>query len=243
MRPWRALLLFPARPGAAAAALPRPAALAAPAPPLLLLLYLSAGGCALADAALAAAGLLLLVLGLGAGGAVASALARRLLEHAPRRGPQVHLVFSAWAVTLFVLALLLTGSALGAALGVLVWGVVAGTAVIADDAEPGRSLVASCAGTAGAVLGLLALGLLVHERMVMVLPSKGGTLLVRRGEVPEPHALVLLRDPPSSRLFLARKGPDGFVPEGAPPPGAAAGWTVVGRVFFFLGTGTPPTIP
>jgi hypothetical protein len=243
MRPWRALLLFPARPRAAAAALPPWAALAAPGPPLLLLAYLAARGCRLADAGLAAAGLLLLILGLGGGGWLASALARRLFENAPRRGPQVHLVFAAWTVTIFVAALLLSGSALGAGLGVLVWGVVAGTGVLADDEEPGRALVASCAGTSGAVLGLLALGLFVHGRMVMVVPTPSGTALVRRGEVAEQDSLVLARDPLSASLFLARKGASGLAPEAKAPSGAPSGWTVVGRVFFFLGKGAPGAAP
>jgi len=231
MRPWRALLLFPACPRAAAAALPPRAALLAPGPPLLLFLYLVAHGCRTGDAGVAAAGLLLLVLGLGAGGWLASVLARRILEGAQRRGPQVHLVFAAWAATLFILALLVTGSALGAGLGVLVWGVVAGTGVLAEDAEPGRALVASCAGASGAIVGLLALGLLVHGRIVMVVPAPSGTVLVRRGDVAG-DALVLARDPISRSLFLARKGASGLTPEGDAPPGPPAGWTVVGRVFF-----------
>lgn len=243
MRPWRALLLFPARPRVAAATLPPAAALAAPGPPLLLFLYLALRGCRAADAGAAAAGLLLLVLGLGTGGWLASALARRILDGAPRRGPQVHLVFAAWAATIFVLALLLTGSALGAGLGVLVWGVVAGTGVLAEDAEPGRALVASCAGTSGAIVGLLALGLLVHGRVVMVVPTPSGTALVRRGEVGEERALVLARDPASASLFLAWRSGPRLTPEGKAPPGSPAAWTVVGRVFFFLGKGAPGAGP
>jgi hypothetical protein len=240
MRPWRALLLFPARPGAAAAALPPLAGLAAPGPPLLLLAYLAARGCRLADAGLAAAGLLLVVLGLGLGGWLASEIARRVLAGgAPRRGPHVCLVFAAWSATLFALALLVTGSALAAGLGVLVWGVVAGTGVVAGDAEPGRALVASCTGASGAILGVLAIGFLVHEHLVMVLPSDRGTALVRRGDGGEPGALVLARDPVSTTLFLARRRAAGLEPDAKPPPGPPAGWAVVGRVFFFFGTGPP----
>ncbi|HEX5135956.1 MAG TPA: hypothetical protein VFY93_03210 [Planctomycetota bacterium] len=242
MRPWRALLLFPARPAAAAAALPPAAALAAPGPPLFLLVYLAARGCRLPDAGLAAAGLLLVILGLGAGGWLASALARRIVApDAPARGPHVHLVFAAWSATLFVAMLLVAGSALAAGLAVLVWGVVAGTGVVAGDTEPGRALVASCAGASGAILGVLGAGLLVHEHLVMVLPSDRGTMLVRRGDVGEPGALVLARDPASTTLFLARKGAAGLAPEAKPPPGPPAGWTVVGRVFFFFARGAPKT--
>ena len=181
MVPWRALLLFPARPSDAAAALEgcRASALAAPGPPLLLFLFLAARGCRAADAAVTAAGLMLLVLGLGAGGALASAAARRILPGAPRRGLHVHLVFAAWAMLLLVAALLVTGSALASGLVVLVWGVVAGTCVLAEEAEPGRALVASCAGSLGAILGLLALGLVVHGNLVMAVPAptaEGGTL-------------------------------------------------------------------
>lgn len=242
MPPWRAVLLFPVRPADAAAALAgcRACALAAPAPPLLLLLLLAARGCRAADAAVTAAGLLLLVLGLGAGGALASVAARRILPGSPRRGPHVHLVFAAWAMLLLVVALFVTGSALASGLAALVWGVVAGTRVLAEEAEPGRALVASCAGTTGAILGLLALGLVVHGNLVMAMPAptaEGGTLIVRRGEAMEPGALVLARDPASARLFLARRGPAGLVPEGRPPPGAATAWVPVGRAFFFLGTG------
>lgn len=238
----RAILLFPARPGAAAAALAgcRKAAFAAPAPPLLLFLFLAARGCRSADAAVTAAGLLLLVLGLGAGGALASAAARRILPGAPRRGLHVHLVFAAWAALLLVLLLFVTGSALGAGLAVLVWGAVAGTRVLTDEVEPGRALVASCAGTMGAILGLLLTGFVVHGHLVMAVPAPDadGTLLVRRGEAREPGTLALARDPASASLFLARRGPSGLVPEGRPPPGPAAGWTPVGRVFFFLGAGS-----
>lgn len=242
MRPWRALLLFPARPRAAAAALTPVAGLAAPGPPLLLLAYLAARGCRPADAGLAAAGLLLVILGLGCGGWLASVLARRILApDAPRRGPHVHLVFAAWSAALFVLVLLALGSALAAGLAVLVWGVVAGTGVVAGETEPGRALVASCLGASGAILGVLAAGFLVHERLVMVLPSDHGTMLVRRGEVGEEGALVLARDPASATLFLARKGPEGLEPEGKPPPGPPAGWVAVGRVFFFFATGAPRT--
>jgi hypothetical protein len=241
MAPWPAVLLFPARPGEAAGALAgcRATALVAPAPPLLLFLFLAARGCRAADAAVTAAGLLLLVLGLGAGGALASAVARRILPGAPGRGLHVHLVFAAWAMLLLVVALFVTGSALASGLAVLVWGVVAGTRVLAEEAEPGRALVASCAGTTGAILGLLALGLVVHGNLVMAMPAPAGdgTLLIRRGEAPEPGALVLARDPASARLFLARRGPSGLVPEGRPPPGPASGWAPIGRAFFFLGTG------
>lgn len=241
MAPRRALLLFPLRPGDAAEALEgcRAAALAAPAPPLLLLLFLAARGCRAGDAGLAATGLLLLVLGPGAGGALASAATRRILPGAPRRGLHVHLVFAAWAMVLLVAVLFVTGSALAAALAVLVWGVVAGTRVVAAEAEPGRALVASCAGISGAILGLLVAGAVVHGSLVMAVrsPAADGTLLVRRGEAPEPGATVLARDPASARLFLARRGVAGLVPEGASPPGPASAWTPVGRVFFFFGAG------
>jgi len=241
MRPWTAILLFPAFPGSAASSLRPTSAFAAPGPPVLLFLYLAARGCRAADASVTAAGLLLLVLGLGAGGALASALACRVLLDAPRRAPQVYLVFAAWALFLLVLLLFVTGSALFAGLAVLVWGVVAGTRVLAEDVEPGRSLVASCGGTTGAVVGILLMALLVHGRMVLVMPSpKGeGTLLVRRGEVREPGALVVAQDPASSRLFLARQGPRGLVPEGTPPPGPPGGWMDIGRVFFFFGAEAP----
>jgi len=242
MRPWRALLLFPARPRAAAAALRPAAALAAPGPPLFLLAYLAARGCGLPDAGLAATGLLLVILGLGVGGWLLSVLARRVIApDAPSRGPHVYLVFAAWSATIFFLMLLALGSALGAGLSVLVWGVVAGTGVVAGDAEPGRALVASCAGAAGAILGVLGAGFLVHEHLVMVLPSDQGTVLVRRGEVDEEGALVLAHDPASATLFFAWKRAAGLEPEAKPPPGPPAGWTVIGRVFFFLGKGPPGT--
>lgn len=240
MAPLRAVLLFPLFPGAAAGALAacRASALAAPAPPLLLLLFLAARGCRVADAGLAAAGLLILVLGLGAGGALASAAARRILPGAPQRPLHVHLVFAAWAMTILVLALFVTGSALASGFALLVWGVVAGMGVLAADAEPGRALVASCAGTMGAILGLLLSGLGV-QNLVMAVPAPGGrgTLLVRPGEAREPGSTVLVRDPASAGLFLARRGPDGLVPEEAQPPGGASGWLPVGRAFFFLGAG------
>lgn len=244
MAPWRAALLFPVCPGASAEALRPATALLAPGPPLLLFVFLAVRGCRAVDAGIAAAGLLLLVLGLGAGGTIASALARRILPGAPRRGLHVHLVFAAWALTLLVLLLFVTGNALGSGLALLVWGVVAGTRVLTGSAEiePGRALVASCAGAMGAVLGLLLAGYLVHGSLVMAMPaprSEGGTLLVRRGEAPEPQALLLALDPASARLFLARRGKDGLVPEGDPPPGPAGGWAPVGRVFFFFGAGAP----
>jgi len=237
----RALALFPLRPGVAAEALEnrRASALAAPAPPFLLFLFLAARGCRPSDAGLAAAGLLLLAVGTGAGGALAAAAARRLLPGAPRRGLHVHLVFAAWAIALLVALLFLTGSALGSALAVLVWGVVAGTRVLAADAEPGRALVASCAGISGAILGLMIAGAVVHGSLVMAVrsPLEDGTLLVRRGETPEPGAMVLAREPASRRLFLARKAAQGLVPEGVSPPGTSAGWVTVGKVFFFFGSG------
>ncbi len=241
MAPLRAILLFPVRPGVAAEALAgcRASALAAPAPPLLLSCFLAARGCRVADAAATAAGLLLLVLGLGAGGTLASAVARRILPDAPRRPLHAHLVFAAWAMAILVTALFVTGSAVASGFAVLVWGVVAGMGVLAPLAEPGRALVASCAGTLGAILGLLLLGLAVQGNLVMAVPAPDGrgTLLVRRGEATEPGATVLARDPASNRLFLARRGALGLVPEGAAPPGPAAAWTPVGRVFFFLGVG------
>ncbi len=243
MAPGRALLLFPLRPGAATEALGgcRGSALAAPAPPVLLFLFLAARGCRAGDAAVAAASLLLLVLGPGAGGALASAALRRILPDAPRRPLHVHLVFAAWAMLLLAVILFVGGSALAAALAVLVWGVVAGMRVVAKDAEPGRALVASCAGVSGAILGLLVAGALVHGSLVMAVrsPVADGTLLVRRGEASEPGATVVARDPASTRLFLARRGVHGLVPEGLGPPGPAAGWVQVGRVFFFLGSGAP----
>jgi hypothetical protein len=239
MRPLRAILLLPVAPASAAAALGPWAALAAPAPPVLLLLALLARGCRASDAALAALGLLLLVLGLGAGGAFAALVARRaILPDAPRRGLHVHLALAAWSMTLLLAALLATGSALAAGMLVLVWGVVAGTRVLAAEAEPGRALVASCAGTMGAILGMLVLGMVVHRHLVMAMPDPaGGTLLVRRGEAPEPGARMVVLDRASAVLFVARQGPQGLVPEGSPPPGPPAGWVPVGRAFFFLGAG------
>jgi hypothetical protein len=239
MGPWRALLLLPVLPASAAAALRPLAALAAPGPPLLLMLWLTARGCRAGDAALAAAGLLLLVIALGAGGALVSLGVRAILPGAPGRGPHVHLVLAAWAMALLLVALLATGSALAAGLLTLVWGVVAGTRVLAPDAEPGRALVASCAGTTGAILAMLLMGLFVHGNVVMAMPApdEPGTLLIRRGEAPEPLARMVVLDPASRSLFLARKGPTGLVPEGRPPPGPSAGWVPVGRAFFFLGSG------
>jgi hypothetical protein len=86
---------------------------------------------------------------------------------------------------------------------------------------------------------MMLLGLVVHGRLVMAMPSPraGGTLLVRRGEAPEPGALVVVRDPASSRLFLARRGASGLVPEGDPPPGPPSRWETLGRAFFFFGAG------
>jgi hypothetical protein len=151
----------------------------------------------------------------------------------------VHLVFAAWAIALLVAVLFFTGSALASALAVLVWGVGAGTRVLAADSEPGRALVGSCAGISGAILGLMIAGAVVHGSLVMAVrsPLEDGTLLVRRGDAQEPGAMVLAREPASQRHFLARKGAQGLVPEGMSPPGPAAGWATVGRVFFFFGSG------
>jgi hypothetical protein len=241
MGPLRAVLLFPLLPGAAAEALAgrRASLVAAPAPPLFLFVFLASRGCRAADAAVAAAGVAILVAGLAAGGALASAALARVLPEASRRPLHVHLVFAAWAMLLLVLAAFVTGSALASGLALLVWGVVAGMRVVAPEAEPGKALVASCAGASGAILGLLLLGLLVHTKLVMAMPAPdgSGTLLVRRGEAAEPGATLLALDPASGRLFLAHASPSGLRPDGAAPPGPAAGWRPIGRAFFFLGAG------
>lgn len=241
MGPLRAVLLFPLLPGAAAEALAgrRAPLVAAPAPPLFLFAFLAARGCRASDAAVAAAGLALLVAGLGAGGALASVALSRVLPETSRRPLHVHLVFAAWAMLLLVTLAFVTGSALASGLALLVWGVVAGMRVVAPEVEPGKALVASCAGASGAILGLLLLGFFTHANLVMAVPAPdgSGTLLVRRGETAEPGATLLALDPASQRLFLARSGPSGLCPDGAAPPGPAAGWRPVGRAFFFLGAG------
>jgi hypothetical protein len=226
--PTRALLLFPLRPSAAAPALRPPGAAAALLPPAAAGAYLLARGCGAGDAAAAALGLLGIVLGIGLGGALATTVARRL---AGRVGLHVHLVFAAWTVLLLLLALA-AAAALGlgataplaAALAVLVWGVVAGTGVLGSELEPGRALVASCAGATGAIAGAVLVALLVFGNLVLAAPAPAGAhgvaagtpLLVRREEAPAPGALVL-----TDARALARARP------GDPPP--------IGRVFFFLG--------
>jgi hypothetical protein len=254
MSPLRAVLVFPARPASAVQALSPRTALAAPAPPLLLLLFLLARGCGEGDAAASAAGLLLLILGLGAGGTLTGALVRRLLPGTPRRALAVHVVFAAWTVVVFVVAAAVAaaaglgaGAPLAAGFFALVWGVVVGTRILAEDAEAGRALVASCAGATGAVLGLLPAGLAVHTWLVMAVPAPdaaGAPVLVRREAEPVPGSLVLARDPASARLFFARVGPQGrLAATGASPPGPAASWAPLGRVFFRFDSslrGDPP---
>jgi hypothetical protein len=252
--PLRAVLLFPVRPAAATRVLrSRPGAGAVVLlPPLAFGAYLAVRGCAAADAVLTAGALLLVLAGLGLGGAVGCGAAGLILRRPFEVRPHLVgcLVFAAWTVALFpaLLALLATvgvGGLAGLAggLALLVWGVVAGRGVLGDEgeADPGRGLVASCAGLSGALLGLCLAGwaatLLVWPWRAPVAVDgarAGELLLVVRDASPGAADLVLAEDA-AGVTVLARRGPDGrLAPVGRVRSGAGP-WRPRGRVFFRFG--------
>lgn len=264
-----AVLLFPLRPGAATRALRsgRVAALVPLAPAVALFAYLHRKGCALEDAAVASGALGLVVVAMGALGALAAAPAGLVLGNTERTSARFLarltpcLVAAAWAPVVFLVFLFAArwlGSgataALVAGLAALGWGVVAGVSLVGEGPhrDGGRAIVASCIGLAGALAGAW-IGLLAAREAVLVVPSPvaaesfhpGDLLLVRRGPVPEPGGLVLLRRPGTAEAVVARLENDGTArPLGdlRLPPEEFRNWDIAGRLFFKFGGGGGATV-
>jgi hypothetical protein len=135
---------------------------------------------------------------------------------------------------------------------VLAWGVTAGIGIVSTEetGDAGRSLVGSCLGLAGAILGLWIALVAVEARLLIVIPSPENSkvpLLVRKGEPLRPGSIQLLEsgDPPV--LTLARVESNGrFEPVATPPPDGwtSRKWNTLGRVFFqFGGPGGGSVVP
>lgn len=235
---FRAILALPLSPSAARALEGRPAALlVAIAPAGAVVAYLVARGCDVEDAVVAGTALLLAEVFAGLGGAVALAAAARVAGagRSWRRLLPGCVAFAAWCAVMmaaFTATLSMLGagsaSALLAAVALLAWGVAwgAGGILARGGGDPGRALVASCAGAAGAIAGLALAATVARAQLVALGPAGSGG---PDGDIPL-STLVLKRPGPSGgRLFFRFGGPWGGAAVGERASRAGAELSRIGR--------------